>query len=91
MYGECQHASKNCDGGGGGGYNLESVAVSGGRLLGLISVFFWRWILLSRSAGCDVIVYYPTASVSNRELAGGSAAGELYRSFEASVLLLKCP
>lgn len=90
VYGECQHASKNWDGGAGAGYNLESVAVSGGCLLGLISVFFWRWILSSRSAGCDVIVYYPTASVSNRELAGGSAAGELYRSFEASVLL-KCP
>lgn len=43
----------------------------------------------SRSAGRDIIVYYPTASVGNRELAGGLAAGELCGSFDASVLL-KC-
>lgn len=38
-------------------------------------------------ADCDVIVYYPTASVSNRKLAGGLAVGEPYRSFDASVLV----
>lgn len=53
-------------------------------------VILWRWILSSQSSGCDVIVYYPTASVGNRELAGGLAAGELCRPFDASVLL-KCP
>lgn len=59
-------------------------------LLGLISVFFRRWILSSWSTVCDVIVYYPRAGISNRELAGGLAVGELSRCFNFSIIM-KCP
>lgn len=75
MHGECQHTREKNSRDLGINWSLWLWALASP---GVNQHIFLGWIFLSHGAECDVIVYYPTASVSNRELAGDLAAGKLW-------------